>query len=167
MNNIKSFNEYTHQELEVIAYDNVLNEGLRSFFNKRAAAKVRAELADEIEMSKSIMDGIQTGLDSLNENFDAIKKEIEDTDNEQIKGKKQETLDAIMKILENSRKNTWDLNQLIDEGEIDYTGFTANVGIASVVYFGILLTPFRATILIHKGYKYFFNIIKNTIRKER
>ena len=165
MNNIKSFNEYTHQELEVIAYDNVLNEGLRSFFNKRAAAKVRAELADEIEMSKSIMDGIQTGLDSLNENFDAIKKEIEDTDNEQIKGKKQETLDAIMKILENSRKNTWDLNQLIDEGEIDYTGFTANVGIASVVYFGILLTPFRATILIHKGYKYFFNIIKNTIRK--
>lgn len=165
MNNIKSFNEYTHQELEVIAYDNVLNEGLRSFFNKKAAAKVRAELADEIEMSKSIMDGIQTGLDSLNENFDAIKKEIEDTDNEQIKGKKQETLDAIMKILENSRKNTWDLNQLIDEGEIDYTGFTANVGIASVVYFGILLTPFRATILIHKGYKYFFNIIKNTIRK--
>ena len=91
MNNIKSFNEYTHQDLEVIAYDNVLNEGLRSFFNKRAAAKVRAELADEIEMSKSIMDGIQTGLDSLNENFDAIKKEIEDTDNEQIKGKKKET----------------------------------------------------------------------------
>ena len=165
MNNIKSFNEYTHQELEVIAYDNVLNEGLRSFFNKRAAAKVRSELADEIEMSKSIMEGIQTGLDSLNENFDAIKKEIEDTDNEQIKGKKQETLDAIIKILEDSRKNTWDLNQLIDEGEIDYTGFTANVGIASVAYFGILLTPFRATILMHKGYKYFFNIIKNTIRK--
>ena len=50
MNNIKSFNEYTHQELEVIAYDNVLNEGLRSFFNKRAAAKVRSELSDEIEM---------------------------------------------------------------------------------------------------------------------
>ena len=67
MNNIKSFNEYTHQDLEVIAYDNALNESLRSFFNKRAAAKVRAELADEIEMSKSIMDGIQTGLDSLNE----------------------------------------------------------------------------------------------------
>ena len=53
----------------------------------------------------------------------------------------------------------------MDEGEIDYTGFTANVGIASVAYFGILLTPFRATILMHKGYKYFFNIVKNTIRK--
>ena len=165
MNNIKSFSEYTNQELEVIAYDNVLNEGLRSFFNKRAASRARAELADEIEMSKSIMEGIQSGLESLNENFDAIRKGIEDTDNEQLKGKKQKTLDSIMKILEDSRKSTWDLNQLIDEGEIDYTGFTANVGIASVAYFGILLTPFRATILMHKGYKYFFNIVKNTIRK--
>ncbi len=165
MNNIKSFNEYTHQELEVIAYDNVLNEGLRSFFNKRAAAKVRSELADEIEMSKSIMDGIKEGLDSLNENFDIIRKGIDDDKDEKTKGEKQKALDAIIKILEDSRKNTWDLNQLIDEGEIDYTGFTANIGIASVAYFGILFTPFRATIMIHKGYRYFFNIIKNTIRK--
>lgn len=165
MNNIKSFNEYTHQELEVIAYDNVLNEGLRSFFNKRAAAKVRAELADEIEMSKSIMEGIKEGLDSLNENFDIIRKGIDDDKDEKTKGEKQKALDAIIKILEDSRKSTWDLNQLIDEGEIDYTGFTANVGIASVAYFGILFTPFRATIMIHKGYRYFFNIIKNTIRK--
>ena len=165
MNNLKSFNEYTHQELEVIAYDNVLNEGLRSFFNKRAAAKVRAELADEIEMSKSIMDGIKEGLDSLNENFDIIRKGIDDDKDEKTKGEKQKALDAIIKILEDSRKSTWDLNQLIDEGEIDYTGFTANVGIASVAYFGILFTPFRATIMIHKGYRYFFNIIKNTIRK--
>lgn len=165
MNNIKSFNEYTHQDLEVIAYDNALNEGLRSFFNKKAAAKVRAELADEIEMSKSIMDGIQTGLDSLNENFDIIRKGIEGNKDEKAKGEKQKALDAIIKILEDSRKNTWDLNQLIDEGEIDYTGFTANVGIASIAYFGILFTPFRATIMIHKGYRYFFNIIKNTIRK--
>ena len=165
MNNIKSFNEYTHQDLEVIAYDNVLNEGLRSFFNKRAAAKVRAELADEIEMSKSIMDGIKEGLDSLNENFDIIRKGIDDDKDEKTKGEKQKALDAIIKILEDSRKNTWDLNQLIDEGEIDYTGFTANIGIASVAYFGILFTPFRATIMIHKGYRYFFNIIKNTIRK--
>ena len=165
MNNIKSFNEYTHQELEVIAYDNVLNEGLRSFFNKRAAAKVRAELADEIEMSKTIMDGIKEGLDSLNENFDIIRKGIEGNKDEKAKGEKQKALDAIIKILEDSRKNTWDLNQLIDEGEIDYTGFTANIGIASVAYFGILFTPFRATIMIHKGYRYFFNIIKNTIRK--
>lgn len=165
MNNIKSFNEYTHQELEVIAYDNVLNEGLRSFFNKKAAAKVRAELADEIEMSKSIMEGIKEGLDSLNENFDIIRKGIEGNKDEKAKGEKQKALDAIIKILEDSRKNTWDLNQLIDEGEIDYTGFTANVGIASIAYFGILFTPFRATIMIHKGYRYFFNIIKNTIRK--
>lgn len=165
MKNIKSFNEYTHQELEVIAYDNVLNEGLRSFFNKRVAAKVRSELADEIEMSKSIMDGIKEGLDSLNENFDIIRKGIDDDKDEKTKGEKQKALDAIIKILEDSRKNTWDLNQLIDEGEIDYTGFTANIGIASVAYFGILFTPFRATIMIHKGYRYFFNIIKNTIRK--
>lgn len=165
MNNIKSFNEYTHQDLEVIAYDNALNEGLRSFFNKKAAAKVRAELADEIEMSKSIMEGIKEGLDSLNENFDIIRKGIDDDKDEKTKGEKQKALDAIIKILEDSRKNTWDLNQLIDEGEIDYTGFTANVGIASIAYFGILFTPFRATIMIHKGYRYFFNIIKNTIRK--
>ena len=171
MNNIKSFNEYTGQELERVAYDNVLNEksilggGLKGFFNRRAARKVKAELAEEIEMSKTIMDGIKEGLDSLNKNFDIIRKGIDDDKDEKAKGEKQKALDAIIKILEDSRKNTWDLNQLIDEGEIDYTGFTANIGIASVAYFGILFTPFRAAVMIHKGYSYFFNIIKNTIRK--
>ena len=171
MNNIKSFNEYTGQELERVAYDNVLNEknilggGLKGFFNRRAARKVRAELSEEIEMSKTIMEGIQNGLESLNENFDVIKKSIDSNKSDKSKGEKKKALDEIMKILETSRKNTWDLNQLIDEGEIDYTGFTANIGIASVAYFGILFTPFRAAVMIHKGYNYFFNIIKNTIRK--
>ena len=166
MNNIKSFNEYTGQELERVVYDNELNEKsmLRGFFNKRAARKVKSELAEEIEMSKTIMEGIQNGLESLNENFDAIKKDIE-SDKSGKKGEKEKVLDSIKKIIEDSRNNTWDLNQLIDEGEIDYTGFTANVGIASVAYFGILFTPFRSIVMIHKGYNYFFNIVKNTIRK--
>ena len=166
MKNIKSFNEYTHQELEVIAYDNVLNEKsmLRGFLNKRAARKVKSELAEEIEMSKTIMEGIQSGLETLNENFDIIKKDIE-SDKSGKKGEKEKVLDSIKKIIEDSRNNTWDLNQLIDEGEIDYTGFTANVGIASVAYFGFLFTPFRSIVMIHKGYNYFFNIVKNTIRK--
>ena len=166
MNNIKSFNEYTGQELERVVYDNVLNEKsmLRGFFNKRAARKVKSELAEEIEMSKTIMEGIQSGLETLNENFDEIKKDIE-SDKSDKKGEKEKVLDSIKKIIEDSRNNTWDLNQLIDEGEIDYTGFTANIGIASVAYFGILFTPFRAAVMIHKGYNYFFNIVKNTIRK--
>ena len=166
MNNIKSFNEYTGQELERVVYDNVLNEKsmLRGFFNKRAARKVKSELAEEIEMSKTIMEGIQSGLETLNENFDIIKKDIE-SDKSGKKGEKEKVLDSIKKIIEDSRDNTWDLNQLIDEGEIDYTGFTANVGIASVAYFGILFTPFRSIVMIHKGYNYFFNIVKNTIRK--
>ena len=166
MNNIKSFNEYTGQELERVVYDNELNEKkmLRGFFNKRAARKVKSELAEEIEMSKTIMEGIQNGLDTLNENFDEIKKDIE-SDKSDKKGEKEKVLDSIKKIIEDSRNNTWDLNQLIDEGEIDYTGFTANIGIASVAYFGILFTPFRAAVMIHKGYNYFFNIVKNTIRK--
>lgn len=167
MNNIKSFNEYTGQELERVVYDNELNEKkmLRGFFNKIAARKVKSELAEEIEMSKTIMEGIQNGLETLNENFDVIKKSIDSDKSDKSKGEKKKALDAIVKILEESRKNTWDLNQLIDEGEIDYTGFTANIGIASVAYFGILFTPFRAAVMIHKGYNYFFNIIKNTIRK--
>ena len=171
MNNRKSFNEYPGQELERVVYDNVLNEknilggGLKGFFNRKAARKVRAELSEEIEMSKTIMEGIQNGLESLNENFDVIKKSIDSNKSDKSKGEKKKALDEIMKILETSRKNTWDLNQLIDEGEIDYTGFTANIGIASVAYFGILFTPFRAAVMIHKGYNYFFNIIKNTIRK--
>ena len=166
MNNILSFNEYTGPELERVVYDNVLNEKsmLRGFFNKRAARKVKSELAEEIEMSKTIMEGIQNGLESLNENFDAIKKDIE-SDKSGKKGEKEKVLDSIKKIIEDSRNNTWDINQLIDEGEIDYTGFTANVGIASVAYFGILFTPFRSIVMIHKGYNYFFNIVKNTIRK--
>lgn len=166
MNNIKSFNEYTGQELERVVYDNELNEKkmLRGFFNKRVARKVKSELAEEIEMSKTIMEGIQNGLDTLNENFDVIKKDIE-SDKSDKKGEKEKVLDSIKKIIEDSRNNTWDLNQLIDEGEIDYTGFTANIGIASVAYFGILFTPFRSIVMIHKGYNYFFNIVKNTIRK--
>lgn len=166
MNNILSFNEYSGQELERVVYDNVLNEKsmLRGFFNKRAARKVKSELAEEIEMSKTIMEGIQSGLETLNENFDEIKKDIE-SDKSDKKGEKEKVLDSIKKIIEDSRNNTWDLNQLIDEGEIDYTGFTANVGIASVAYFGILFTPFRSIVMIHKGYNYFFNIVKNTIRK--
>ena len=166
MNNIKSFNEYTGQEFERVVYDNVLNEKsmLRGFFNKRAARKVKSELAEEIEMSKTIMEGIQSGLETLNENFDIIKKDIE-SDKSGKKGEKEKVLDSIKKIIEDSRDNTWDINQLIDEGEIDYTGFTANVGIASVAYFGILFTPFRSIVMIHKGYNYFFNIVKNTIRK--
>ena len=166
MKNILSFNEYSGQELERVVYDNELNEKsmLRGFFNKRAARKVKSELAEEIEMSKTIMEGIQNGLESLNENFDAIKKDIE-SDKSGKKGEKEKVLDSIKKIIEDSRNNTWDLNQLIDEGEIDYTGFTANVGIASVAYFGILFTPFRSIVMIHKGYNYFFNIVKNTIRK--
>lgn len=171
MNNIKSFNEYTGQELEQIVYDQELNEGImgkgiRGFFNRSAARKVRAELADEIEMSKSIMDGIKEGLDTLNDNFDAIKKSLDDSDeNDKKKGDKQKLLEDITKILEDSRKNTWDLNELIDEGEIDYTGFTANIGIATVANFGVLFTPFRSMVMIHKGYNYFFNIVKNTVRK--
>jgi len=170
MNNILSFTEFNGQELETMVYEQELNEGImgngiRGFFNKSASIKIRAELAEEIEMSKTIMDGIRTGLDSLNDNFDIIKKSIEDGDNEKVKGKNQETLDAIVKIIEDSRKNTWELNDLIDEGEIDYAGFTANVAIASVTYFGILFTPFRAMVMVHKGYNYFFNIVKNTIRK--
>ena len=166
MNNILSFNEYSGQELERVVYDNELNEKnmLRGFFNKRAARKVKSELAEEIEMSKTIMEGIQNGLDTLNENFDVIKKDIE-SDKSDKKGEKEKVLDSIKKIIEDSRNNTWDINQLIDEGEIDYTGFTANVGIASVAYFGILFTPFRSIVMIHKGYNYFFNIVKNTIRK--
>ena len=170
MNNILSFNEYNGYELEKMVYSEILNEksstgkGIRGFFNRRAASKVRSELEEEIELSKSIMQGIQDGLETLNDNFDALRKNIDNGDNDS-KGKKQKVLDEIIKIIEDSKKRTWDINELIDEGEIDYTGFTANIGIASVAYFGILLTPFRAAILIHKGYNYFFNIVKNTIRK--
>lgn len=173
MNNILSFNEYNGQELRQIEAElleqmlnekSSINSGIRGFFNKRAAKKVRAELEDEIEMSKSIMEGIQKGLESLNENFDGLREELGKSDTDK-KNEKQKTLDDIMKIIDDSRKNTWDLNELIDEGEIDYSGFTANIGIASVAYFGILLTPFRAAVMVHKGYNYFFTIIKNTVRK--
>ena len=94
MNNIKSFNEYTGQELERVVYDNELNEKkmLRGFFNKRAARKVKSELAEEIEMSKTIMEGIQSGLETLNENFDIIKKDI-DSDGGEKKGEKEKVLD--------------------------------------------------------------------------
>jgi len=172
MNNIKSFNQFTGIELEQIVYDQELNEGsimgkgIRGRLNKRASKKVREELAEEIEMSKTIMEDIKQGLEALSDNFDTIQKSLDASDeNDKKKGEKQKLLEDITKILENSKKSTWDLNELIDEGEIDYTGFTANIGIASVAHFGILFSPVRAAFMIHKGYKYFFAIVKNTIRK--
>ena len=72
MNNILSFNEYNGQELEVIAYENVLNEknslnsGIRGFFNKRASGKVRAELEEEIELrEEDVQHYYEDALDDL------------------------------------------------------------------------------------------------------
>ena len=167
MNNILSFDEYNGQELETVVYEQELNEKkiVRGLLNRVASVKVKSELREEIKMSKTIMEGIKEGLDSLNDNFNIIKDAIEGDENIKDKGKKQKALEELMAILEKSRKNTWDLNELINEGEIDYAGFTGNVALASVAYFGILFTPFRALVIMHKAYNYFFNIVKNTIRK--
>lgn len=139
--------------------------GIRGFANRLAHFRVKNELADEIEMSKSIMDGIVTGLDSLNDNFDEIKKGIAREKDADVRGEKQKLLDSITKLLDDSRKSSWNLNDLIDEGEIDYAGFTANIGLANITYFGVLLFPLRAAVIMHKGYNYFFTLVKNTIRK--
>ena len=71
MNNILSFNEYNGYELEKMVYSEILNEksstgkGIRGFINRRASRKVKSELSDEIEMSKTIMEGIKEGLETL------------------------------------------------------------------------------------------------------
>lgn len=164
MNNILDFNEF-QKNLET-TYDE-LNEknAFRGLGNKLAQGRIRNELAEEIEISKSIMSGIQEGLDSLSDNFGEIKKSIDSTDDESVKGEKSKTLDSITKLIEQSRKTSWDLNDLIDEGEIDYAGFTANVGFSTLLYFGVLIFPIRTSIMVHKGYNYFFTLIRNTIRK--
>ena len=165
MYKILSFNDYLNKDIETSVYVQEVNEGLYMMANKIAKGRVKHALANELEMSKTIMDGIKTGLESLNENFDEIKKGINDTPGKASKGEKQKVLESITKLIEESRKQTWDLNELIDEGEIDYAGFTTDIGLASIAYFGIMLFPVRMSILMHKGYRYFFELIKQTIRK--
>lgn len=160
MNNLLEYNEF-------LANCEELNEknAFRGFGNKLAHRKIKSELKEEIEISNSIMSGIKEGLDSLSENVDEIKKSINTDDIDNGKGEKTKMLDSITKILNQSKKTTWDLNELIDEGEIDYAGFTANVGFSTLLYFGVLLFPIRTRIMVHKGYNYFFTLVKNTIRK--
>ena len=164
MNNILSYNRFLD---EIGIYDE-LNEknSLRNFSNRIAQHKIKSELSEEIEMSKSIMTGIKDGLESLSDNFDEIKKDV-DKNNKKggEKGEKEKTLESITKLIEKSKQSSWDLNELIDEGEIDYTGFAANIGFATLTYFGVLLFPIRARFIVHKGYNYFFTTVKNTIRK--
>ena len=110
MNTILSFNEYNGQEIqqmEAALYEQMLNEksslnsGIRGFFNRTAAGRVKSELSEEIEMSKTIMEGIQKGLETLNDNFDVIKKNIADQDNKDSKkGEKQKALDEIINLIE-------------------------------------------------------------------
>lgn len=166
MNNILSYFDFVGcEDPEVMVYANEINEGtgIRGFFNKRAGRKVAARLSDEIELSKSIMDGIKEGLEELDSSFNSMRKAL--ASNKSSGSKNRETLDKISEIIEKSRKSTWDINQIIDDGEIDYAGFTANVGLATVMYFGSIFYPVKFGVVIHKGYNYFFNIIKNTIRK--
>lgn len=164
MNNLIDFDEF-QRNLE--STYNELNEknAFRGLGNKLAQGRIRSELAEEIEISKSIMSGIQEGLNSLSDNFGEIKKSINSSDDERIKGEKSKLLDSITKLIDQSKKTSWDLNDLIDEGEIDYAGFTANVGFSTLMYFGVLIFPIRTSIMVHKGYNYFFTLIRNTIRK--
>lgn len=168
MNNIKYFDEYFGRELEMGVLSNELNEknkegGIRGFINRRKAKKVRKELAEEIEMSKNIIDGIKEGLDALSNDFANLDKDL--GDDKKSKGENGKKLEEIKKILVKARESSWDINDLIDEGEIDYAGFTGNVGIASARYFGVFLFPFTSSVLVHKGYNYFFTLVRNTIRK--
>lgn len=168
MNNIKNFDEYFGRELEIEVLNNELNEknkehGLRTFVNKIKSKKVKRELEEEIEMSKNIIDGIKDGLDALSNDFANLDKDL--GDDKKSKGENGKKLEDIKKILKKAKDTSWDINDLIDEGEIDYAGFTGNVGIASVRYFGVFLFPFTSGVLIHKGYNYFFTLVKNTIRK--
>lgn len=168
MDNLLSYDDFLRGILvnEGIEIPESVNEGhgIRGFFNKVAQARVKSELQEEIALSKQIMDSIQQGLDGLNDDMSGIKDELSDG-KVKITGEKQKALESITKLLDDARQNTWDINDLIDEGEIDYAGFTANVGLATVTLFGVLLFPIRARILVHKGYNYFFATIRNTIRK--
>lgn len=163
MNNILSYNRF----LDEIGICDELNEknSLRNLSNRIAQHKIKSELSEEIEMSKSIMTGIKDGLESLSDDFGEIRKNISKSNDDHEKGEKEKSLESITKLIEQSRKSSWDLNDLIDEGEIDYTGFAANVGFATLTYFGVLLFPIRARFIVHKGYNYFFATVKNTIRK--
>lgn len=168
MKNILKYNEYLNCkniEMNILVNEGKKKDGgIRGWYNHRKSEKIAAELQEEIDMSKGIMDGIKQGLDTLSNDFGDIKKSLDDKD-KKVSGEKQKLLDSITAIIEKSKKSTWDINELIDEGEIDYAGYVGNVAIASTVYFGVLLSPFRTRVIMHKGYNYFFTLIKNTIRK--
>jgi hypothetical protein len=141
-----------------------LNEGIiRNAINKAAANFIQTALADKIEKGKELEKSIKEALDGLNKGFDEIEKRINSDNNSNSK------LDAIEKVKEAIKavqSQTFDtLTMIGSEGEIDFAGFMGSSTVAAAANFGILFSPIRSIFITRKAYKYFINIIKQTIRR--
>jgi len=178
MNNILTFEDYRkmnirqvesviyRQFIEEIKDENEMNEGfIRNAINKASGKFIHKALADEIEKGKELEKSIKDALDGLNRGFEEIEKKIDNNKNPNPNS----NLNAIEKVKEaikSVQSQTFDtLTMIGSEGEIDFAGFMGSATVSATANFGILFSPIRSLFITRKAYKYFLNIIKQTIRR--
>lgn len=139
---------------------------------------VKQALSEEIKMGKELDKTIKNALKALNDSLDNMSDKISSKEKtapgeKKKRGKKSvkdmtpsERLKEIQKILKVAKGQTYGVEQLINDGEIDFVGFMNNMSFANFRCFGVLFLPITNTILLRKCYNYFFGIIKQIIRKD-
>ena len=142
---------------------------------------VKQALSEEIKMGKELDKTIKNALKALNDSLDDMSDKIsskekkdETAPGEKKKRKKKDVKDMtpserlreIQRILKVAKGQTYGVEQLINDGGIDFVGFMNNMSFANFRCFGVLFLPITNTILLRKCYNYFFGIIKQIIRKD-
>jgi hypothetical protein len=174
MNNILAFEDYKKiniRQVESVIYqqfiqdnnENEISEGfIRRHINKTSSNFIKTALSEEIEKGKELEKNIKYALDGLNKGFE----ELEKTTNSNNSNSNLKTIEKVKEAIKSVQSQTFDtLTMLGSNGEIDFAGFVGSATIAAAANFGILLSPIRSVFMTRKAYKYFIEIIKQTIRR--
>ena len=145
---------------------------LKKRANERVSTFVKQALAEEIKMGKELDKSIHKALKSLNDYLsemdDTLGKKDDGSKDDEYKDitTSSERLKKIKKILTVSKNQTYGVEELINDGGIDFVGFMNNMTFANFRCFGVMFSPITNTVLLRKCYNYFFGIIKQMIRKD-
>jgi hypothetical protein len=180
MNNILTFEDYRKmniRQVESVMYRQFVeedikpevNEGLiRKIINKRAGNFIHKALADEIEKGKELEWNIKNALDGLNKGFEEIEKKFNSEENENGEESKHKlnAIEQVKEAISAVQSQTFDtLTMLGSEGEIDFAGFMGSATVSAAANFGIIFSPIKSVFITRKAYKYFLEIVKQTIRR--
>lgn len=163
MNNILSYIQYKEQ---VRLYESMIinqelepiNEGIKDWFSKRASNKiVEKALAEEIELGKEVEKRIKETMKELSDACDKLN--IKNDGGSKFKK-------SLNKIIDDINKVSFDTLSILGDSDIDFNGFRKSALMANIINISVLFAPIRNIMILRKSYKYFIELIKQTIRKD-